>query len=86
MFSNRFNKQILVTDHAKTRMLSRLVDDAMLLDLIETGELRNKDATRIWIAKSYADRADNLICVAASAENLLVIKTVMHHFSWEPKK
>ncbi|MSQ53695.1 MAG: DUF4258 domain-containing protein [Betaproteobacteria bacterium] len=66
-------------------MHSRSIDDAMLLDLIETGELRNKDATRLLIAKHYADRADNLICVAAFSENVLAIKTVMHRFSREPE-
>jgi len=44
---------------------------------------RHKDETRIWIAKSYADRTDNLLCVAAVLETALVIKTVMYHFSWE---
>jgi NAD(P)-dependent dehydrogenase (short-subunit alcohol dehydrogenase family) len=42
----------------------------------------HKDETRIWIAKHYGDRADNLLCVAAMLETTLVIKTVMHHFSW----
>jgi len=50
--------------------------------LIETGEVRHQDETRIWIAKRYGDRADNLLCVAAVLETALVIKTVMHHFSW----
>ena len=35
-----------------------------LLDMIETGEVRYKDETRIWIAKHYGDRSDNLICGA----------------------
>ena len=55
---------------------------ALLRDLIETGEVRHQDETRIWIAKHYGDRADNLLCVAAALETALVIKTVMHHFSW----
>ena len=50
--------------------------------MIETGEVRYKDEKRIWIAKHYGDRADNLLCVAAVLETALVIKTVMHHFSW----
>ena len=28
-------------------------------------------------------RDDNLLCLAAVVETALVIKTVMHHFSWE---
>ncbi len=64
-------------------MVVRAVSEALLRDLIETGEVRYKDETRIWIAKQYGDRVDNLICVAAVLETALVIKTVMHHFSWE---
>lgn len=50
--------------------------------MIETGEMRYKDDKRIWIAKHYGDRDDNLLCVAATLETALVVKTVMHHFSW----
>ncbi len=45
--------------------------------------MQYKDETRISIAKHYGDRADNLLCVAVVLETALVIKTVMHHFSWE---
>jgi hypothetical protein len=64
------------------RMTARAISDALLRDMIETGEARYKDETRIWIAKHYGDRADNLLCVAAVPETALVIKSVMHHFSW----
>ena len=64
MFSERFGKPVVITDHAR--------------------EVRHKDETRIWIAKHYGDRADNLLCVVAALEAALVIKTVMHHFSWGP--
>lgn len=82
MFSERFGKSIVMTDHACRRMQARGIGEALLRDLIETGEVRHKDETRVWIAKHYEDRADNLVCVAAALETALVIKTVMHHFSW----
>ena len=63
-------------------MAARAISEALLRDIIETGEMRNKDETRIWIAKHNGDRADNLLCVAAVLDAALVIKTVMHHFSW----
>ena len=44
MFSARFGKPVVVTDHARRRMVERNVNEALLLDLIETGELRHKDA------------------------------------------
>jgi hypothetical protein len=85
MESGRFGKTIVVTAHAQLRMSARNVTDALLLDLIETGDLRCKDVHRLWIAKRYPDRNDNLICVAVVLETVLLVKTVMHHFSWEPQ-
>jgi len=83
MFSERFGKSIVITAHARERMTARVISEALLHDIIETGETRHKDETRIWIAKHFEDRADNLLCLAAVLEKTLVIKTVMHHFSWE---
>ncbi len=82
MHSKRFGKPIVITAHARGRMAVRAISEALLCDLVETGEVRHKDESRIWIAKHYADRADNLLCVAVALESALVIKTVMHHFSW----
>ena len=84
MFSARFQKSIIVTDHARNRMIDRGISDAELLDMIDTGDVRYRDQTRVWIAKRFADRDDNLLCVAVVLETALVVKTVMHHFSWEP--
>ena len=64
-------------------MSERAIDKALLLDLIETGEVRHKDESRIWLAKDYTERSDNMICAAAVLEQNIVIKTVMHHFKWE---
>jgi len=85
MFSARFAKPIEITDHARGRMAARTISEVLLCDIIETGEVRYKDEARIWIAKHYDDRDDNLICVAAVLETALVVKTVMHHFSWGPE-
>lgn len=82
MFSERFGKSIVITAHARERMAARNISEALLRDVIETGDVRHKDKTRIWLAKHYGDRADNLLCVAAVLETTLVVKTVMHHFSW----
>jgi hypothetical protein len=66
MYSHRFGRAIHLTAHARTRMVQRGI----------------KDDRRLWIAKAFDDRSDNLICVAAVLEDNLVIKTVMHHFRW----
>jgi len=83
MFSDRFQKPIIVTDHARNRMIDRGISDAVLLDMVDTGDVRYRDETRVWIAKHFADRNDNLLCAAVVLETVLVVKTVMHHFSWE---
>ncbi len=49
-------------------MAARAISEALLRDMIETGAVRYKDETRIWIAKEYGDRADNWLCVAAVLE------------------
>ena len=43
------------------RMIQRGIDDALLRDLIETGEVRYKGERRFWIAKWYPQRRDNLV-------------------------
>lgn len=81
--SSRFQRVIHVTQHAQKRMLERSIDDDLLFDLIETGELKFKDANHAWIAKFYEDRNDNLICAAVVIEQTVIVKTVMYHFSFE---
>ena len=83
MFSERFGKPVAITYHARKRMAERGISELLLIDLLESGELRHRDETRIWSAKHYEGRDDNLLCLAAVVETALVIKTVMHHFSWE---
>lgn len=37
MFSQRFQLPVVVTAHARERMAARSMDDALLLDIIDTG-------------------------------------------------
>ena len=83
MYSIRFEKEIHLTNHAKQRMIERSFNTVLLLDLIELGEIRFKDESKCWIAMKFCYRKDNLISLAISIEDKLVIKTVMHYFSWE---
>jgi hypothetical protein len=64
-------------------MAERQLTETVLLDLIESGDLRYKDASHLWIFKAYPERNDNLLCVAVVLEKMLVVKTVMHHFVLE---
>nr|WP_274600165.1 DUF4258 domain-containing protein [Halorhodospira abdelmalekii] len=75
--------EVQVTRHASERMAQRGITDTLLGDLLETGQTRYKDDTRLWIAKAIEGRHDNLVCAAVVLEDRLVVKTVMHHFQWE---
>ncbi|MEZ5537861.1 MAG: DUF4258 domain-containing protein [Thiolinea sp.] len=81
MISQRFNKTVIMTHHATEQMAGRGIDENMLFDLVESGEVRRKDTEHLWIYKSYPDRQDNMICAAAIERNNLIIKTVM--INWE---
>lgn len=80
MYSTRFLRPVVITRHAKLRMAERNIDDALLLDVIDTGETRYRDETHLWAFKAFPERADNLLCAVLVLEDVLVIKTVMHHF------
>ena len=46
-------------------MAERGMSEILLADMIETGEVTYRDENRIWIAKRYKDRTDNLPCGCA---------------------
>jgi hypothetical protein len=77
MWSNRFQKNIWLTHHAKYAMEKRDIPEAVVYDLIETGEIKRKDNLNIWIFKHYPERSDNLLCVAAVISQAVIVKTVM---------
>lgn len=77
MYSRRFAKQVVVTDHARLRMKERAIDDAMLAELVETGDLKRMEGEHLFIFKHFPGRHDNLVCAAAVEEDHLVIKTIM---------
>ena len=81
MFSTRFQRPIVISSHAKIRMIERDISEAMLLEVIDTGETRYKDSTHLWAFKEFPARQDNLLCAVLVLEDCVVIKTVMHHFT-----
>ena len=80
MYSKRFNREVHITRHARKRMQQRGLNEAELSELLETGKTRFKDETRLWIAKAFVQRTDNLVCAAVVLEDQLIVKTVIHHF------
>lgn len=81
MFSARFQRRIVVTRHARERMSQREISDDVLVDVIDNGETRYRDATHLWAFKEFPERHDNLLCAVLVLEDAVVVKTVMHHFS-----
>jgi len=54
MFSLRFARRVVVTDHAAQRMAERHVSEAELLAVIDTGETRHVDERRLWAYKHFS--------------------------------
>ena len=81
MFSNRFQLPIVISSHARMRMVERDVSEAMLLEVIDSGDTRYKDATHLWAFKEFPERHDNLLCAVLVLEDQVIVKTVMHHFT-----
>ena len=83
MRSARFEMRVVLTEHAKARMVERDLSTASVLDIVDTGIQKDAGGTHYWLYKHVPDRQDNLLCVAVVIDNVLVVKTVMHH--WEPQ-
>jgi hypothetical protein len=81
MFSTRFQCPVLISSHAKIRMVERDISEAILLEVIDSGEARYKDKTHLWAFKEFPERHDNLLCAVLVLEDCVVVKTVMHHFT-----
>jgi len=81
MFSARFQRPVIISTHAKIRMVERDISEAMLLEVIDSGEARYKDETHLWAFKEFPERHDNLLCAVLVLEDCVVVKTVMHHFA-----
>jgi len=80
MFSIRFQLPAVISSHAKIRMVERDISEEILLEVIDLGDARYKDATHLWAFKEFPERHDNLLCAVLVLENCVVVKTVMHHF------
>lgn len=83
MQSRRFGGlSIVLTPHALQRAQERRISLDLIQDIIDHGVQMEANPGHFWFYKHVADRADNLLCVAVVIDNVLVIKTVMHH--WRP--
>ena len=83
MHSTRFNLQVVLTEHARQRMVDRTISLDQVLEIIDSGTVKEAGGLHYWLYKHLPDRTDNLLCVAAVIDNVFVVKTIMHH--WEPQ-
>lgn len=84
MFSHRFARQIIVTRHARLRMVERGISDDLLFQILEEGQTRHRDATHLWVWLEAAERHDNLLCAVLVLEAALIVKTVLNHWELMP--
>ncbi|WP_215844481.1 DUF4258 domain-containing protein [Acidithiobacillus montserratensis] len=84
MHSRRFDRSVVLTHHAQNRMQERHISEAEIMEIIETGILRNKDERRVWIYRQFPNRQDNLLCVAALLDDVIIIKTIMTFWEVSP--
>jgi hypothetical protein len=81
--SKRFGGlEIVLTTHAQHRALERSISPELIKDIVDNGIQHQAGPGHFWFYQQYPWRDDNLLCVAAVIDNVLVIKTVMHH--WRP--
>jgi hypothetical protein len=71
----------VISTHAEIRMTERGISEVMLLEVIDSGDTRYRDATHLWAFKEFPERHDNLLCAVLVLEDRVVVKTVMHHFT-----
>jgi len=81
IYSKRFSRAVVLTNHARERMGEREIDEKTVLDVLESGECKYKDDCRLWVFKEILGRDDNLVCAAIVLEDCLIVKTVM--IRWE---
>ena len=79
-----FGLPVVLTEHARLRMAERNVDSILVLDIIDTGTLKDAGNAHYWLYKQVPQRTDNLLCVAAVIDNAVVVKTILHHWELRP--
>jgi len=84
MYSNRFNRAIVLTHHAVARMTERNVSVEQVVEIIDSGDTKFADDSHLWAYKALADRDDNLVCAVLVLEDKVVVKTIMHYFEVLP--
>ena len=65
MYSARFNLQVVLTEHATQRMAERQISLEQVLEIIDSGTVKEAGGLHYWLCRHLPDRTDNLLCVEA---------------------
>ena len=57
MHSTRFNLPVILTEHARGRMAERNIHAALVLDIIDSGTLKEAGNSHYWLYKHLPDRS-----------------------------
>jgi hypothetical protein len=49
LFSQRFQLSVVITSHARSRMATRMMSEALVLDIIETGVDKDAGGGHHWL-------------------------------------
>ena len=84
MHSVRFDLPVVFTQHARARMAERDVNTELVVEIVDTGTLKDAGNAHYSMCKHLPGRTYNLLCVAAVIDNAVVVKTIMHHRELQP--
>jgi len=76
-YSNRFEKNVWLTNHAIEAMVKRNIILPEIKILIESGEYRKNKDSHGWIYFEFPERDDNLVCAAVIDADAIIVKTIM---------
>lgn len=76
-FSDRFEKNVWLTNHAIEAMAKRRITLSEVKKVIECGEYREKEEAHGWLFYELPGRDDNLVCAAVVSREGIIIKTIM---------
>ena len=77
LYSERFDKNVWLTNHAIEAMAKRKITLPEVKILIESGDYKSVEKLCGWIYYDFPERDDNLVCAAIIDERAIIIKTIM---------
>ena len=72
-YSNRFEKNVWLTNHAIETMVKRNIILPEIKTLLESGEYRENKDSHGWIYFEFPERDDNLVCAAVIDADAIIV-------------